>query len=738
MIRRLIGPVPVVVFCVLVMVMAFGLAATVSQPESSAKQYSLLLILNVLGALVLVGLIVGSLMRLVRQLRQQQPGARLTMRLVGMMALLVVIPLAVLYHFSVQFLSRGVDSWFDVKVEKAVDDALLLGRTTLAAIKQEALEGLEDDGQRFIGVIDQREVVSLLYELRDRHGYSELSLYSQSGRIIGSSSQAGSALIPERLSDLELSTASEGKASASLEPLEESSQRMRLVSPVFAQSLQAAPRILFALKPVPLRYARLTERVEQASTQYRQMVFSRGPFKFSLILALSVVSLVALLLAVWAAIYLAQRMMSPLAALSQGTRAVAAGDYSVRLPVTSNDEIGLLADSFNDMTQQVEDAQQAVQRSQQLAEDQRGYLEAVLAHLSSGVMSFDSDLRLLTHNAAASQLLDLDLESLHLKSFEELALASPQAEPLLTAIKEAEQSGSREWQQQVSLFGSRGRLTLIMRGTRISSGADIEAGTVVVFDDVTDLIQAQRDAAWGEVARRLAHEIKNPLTPIQLSAERIRHKVQDKLPAKEQKAVDRATRTIVAQVESMKSMVDAFSGYARPAQSRLRPTSINQLFVDVAELHRSDNQSLQFQFDFDPELPTILVDTNQLRQVAHNLFLNAADALAKRDDATVLVQTRLVDDHEPAMIEIRVSDNGSGFDHELIHNVFEPYVSTKQKGTGLGLAIVKRIIDEHGGMIWAENVKHGGACVCIQLPVQRVNKGSSSLTAINQAGGASH
>jgi len=715
LVRIFFGPVPAVILSLALLLALFALVSSIQQAKASGQYYSILLLVIVLGIVALCMLIAANLWSLWRQLRARALGSRLTLRLVAMFAVLVMVPLSVVYYFAFQFLNKGIDSWFEVKVEQAVDNALLLGQTSLEVIKREAVDELLAGAKR-LAEADSVDVIQLLNDLRQRGNYQELSLYSESGRIIASSSQEAQSLIRDTPDETILSQIRRGVEYVSLEPLSGDAQQLRVVVPVPSRAVGELPRALQAVKLVPLRYARLAETVERASAQYKQMVFSRGPLKFSLILSLTLVTLVAMLLAAWAAIFLSRRMAQPLRDLAEGTQAVAEGDYRKELPVTSADEFGVLVGSFNEMTRRINKAQSAARRSQREAEQQRTYLETILSHLSSGVLAFDRRYRLLTHNHAANVIMDTDFGANQGHELSSILSEHPRFDAFFGPIEDAMKRGLREWQAEVPVFGTHGRQVLIVRGTQLPGKGLQPGGYVVVFDDVTDLIQAQRDAAWGEVARRLAHEIKNPLTPIQLSAERIRNKYLQKLEPQDRTTLDRATRTIATQVESMKSMVNAFSSYAQPVSIELRHVQLNQLVQDVAELHKSEDRPINMSFELDESMPVITADGDRLRQVLNNLLINARDALVDVSEPAIQISTRCVDGGHNH-VELSVADNGPGIPENIMERMFEPYVTTKEKGTGLGLAIVKRIVEEHGGAIWAENQKAGGARVVIRLPV---------------------
>jgi nitrogen fixation/metabolism regulation signal transduction histidine kinase len=715
-VKFLFGPVPAVVLSLLLLFTLFLLTSAAQHAKLSGEFYSALLGVNILGILTLGILIAFNLLRLYRQLRAKVLGSRLTLRMVAMFVLLVLAPLTVVYHFSVQFLSKGVDSWFDVKIDKAVDDALLLGATTLEAIKQDGADRLVEGAGRLENVGNHYEITPLLNELRDEGGYLELTMYTQEGRFIASSYSDEQFFLPSVPDERIRSQTSRGQEYVGLEPISGGGQQLRIVLPVGSPGIGEPARILQALQLLPSRYAALADSVESVSAQYKQMIFFRGPLKFSLILTLTLVALVATLLAVWAAIFIARRITAPLRDLAEGTRAVAAGNYRKELPVNSTDELGVLVKSFNEMTKQINKAQSRARRSQKEAENQRTYLETVLENLSSGVMSFDNNRTLRTSNSSVAEILGSEIKND--LSVDRIRQDHPNLDPLFSVVGDSMTNRLDEWHNEVTIFGSRGRQVLILQGTRLTR----RGGYVVVFDDITDLIQAQRDSAWGEVARRLAHEIKNPLTPIQLSAERIRRKYLGLLTGEDRATLDRATRTIVQQVQSMEEMVNAFSNYAQPVQMELKEVNLNGLVKDVSELYKQDDHAITFAYDLDAALPLISADASRLQQVLNNLLINAQDALVNTESPAITLSTQTVETGENSSVELIVRDNGPGIPEDMIGKLFEPYVTSKEKGTGLGLAIVKRIVEEHGGGIWVDS-RQAGTRIRIRLPLSNYRAG---------------
>jgi len=403
--------------------------------------------------------------------------------------------------------------------------------------------------------------------------------------------------------------------------------------------------------------------------------------------------------------------------LIAGTRAVAKGNYDTQLPLPSRDELGFLVTSFNDMTKRLGRAREETRRSQQAVEAERAGLAVILARLSTGVVSLGPDLTVRTANQAASAILGVDLEAAVGSRFDESDRDSALFGQFLAAVKLRLNAAELDWREQLDLLSESGKRVLMCACTALPNDVGGAPGVVLVFDDITTLLQAQRDAAWGEVARRLAHEIKNPLTPIQLSAERMRRKFLGSMNAQDAQILERATHTIIAQVDAMKQMVNAFSEYARAPDMHFSRFDLNQLITEVVDLYKVQDSAAELKLLLSANLPQISADRIRIRQILNNLVTNSLEALEGKAAACVEIETQVAMDGPKQMASIVVSDNGPGFQRDLIGTVFDPYVTSKSKGTGLGLAIVKKIVEEHGGRIEADNRRMGGARVRILLPL---------------------
>lgn len=705
------GVAPILLLFCLLLVSLYLMGRATQNSEEFGRLYVSLLAINVSLLILLMVLIGANMVKLWRQYRNRSTGVRLTLRLVVMFVVLAMVPVSMVYWFSLDFIKRGIDSWFDVRFEKALEDALELSRTVLDSRMRDLLRRTETMTAELDNVPDD-QVPLVLNRLGNDSDVGDLTLLTVNGKIIASSGAGTGRVLPLYPNEAIMLQLRQGVTYVGLDQIPGVGLTIRVVTPVAGLD----GRMLQVLYPVPERLSVLTDSVQSTYARYDRLRYLRGWLKYSFALTLSLVLLLSLLTAVWAAFYAARRLVAPIRTLAIGTRAVASGDYRRRLPLPSHDEFGVLVQSFNDMTDKIALAQEEARLSQQQVESQRAYLEAVLERLSSGVLALDNQQVLRTANAAAGQILGVEMGEMIGQPLNALAESHTHLEQFVQALAVHLQGGEQEWREEVTLFGAGGRQVLMCGGASLPGIAEAGNGYVVVFEDVTALIQAQRDAAWGEMARRLAHEIKNPLTPIRLSAERLRHKYLKTMPSADMDLLDRSTHTIIQQVEAMQEMVKAFSEYARTPKLERRALDINGLIGEVLDLYR-DHVPVQWILKLEFGLPAIEADPGRFRQLLHNLFKNALEAVMERNDGRITVLTKRVEESGFPFVELRVDDNGPGFPPGLLGRLFEPYVTTKPKGTGLGLAIVKKIVEEHGGMITAENTGEG-ASVVIRLPLE--------------------
>ncbi len=710
---RLLFSGPTAVFIMLLML--FFSLRMISSASMDAEQfqqfYYLLLAVNLVILIMLAFFIARQGWRLLHQLHQHVAGSRLTLRMVIIFVSLAVLPALTVYSFSIQFIHRSIDSWFDVTVEQALEDAMDLSRSAVAEKKKTMLRQIRRLSDEIL--VDLNTLpISSLRELREKSGVDEVTLMTSGRRVLGSSSIDEEEFVPDLPGAELLLPLQQGRDHVVLDLSDDADRMIRVLVRIPIKNKNDF-LVLQAMTPLSERQHRLAASVQQAYSEYKGLVYLRKPLKLSFTLTLSLVLLLGVLSAVWAAFFSARRIAAPLRDLAEGTRAVAEGDYHKPIPLLNDDDFGVLIQSFNKMMRRLAKTHNALQESHQQAKQQRDYLEVVLNNLSSGIISLSPKKEIRTSNPEASLILGVAVEQYHGYSLFQLTKEKPELEALIRWIMTSIQNKVQCWAEEVTLTEADGAKTnLLCRGNSL-----VDGGYVIVIENVTSLVQAQRDAAWGEVARRLAHEIKNPLTPIQLSAERLRHKYLKTMDKKDAETLDRLTATIINQVDSMKEMVKAFSEYAKMPDLAMQSLEIEKLLLEVADLYRSNNK-LDIQYDLDISGILVKADQGRLRQVFHNLIKNTLEAATQQDKIILKVQTRLLQAHNQFFCLLELSDNGPGFPEDLLANIFDPYVTNKPKGTGLGLAIVKKIIEEHGGSIVAENLaRERGAHIVIKLPV---------------------
>ncbi len=680
-------------------ILLFLLAAASANTALFARHYPLLVILNVAVAVGLVVIVGYQLWMLGGAIRRRLFGSRLSLRFVVLFAMMALIPGVLVYTVSVQFLAKSIESWFDVRVDSALEGGLNLGRA--------ALDSLLEDLQRKtriaameLGEIAPAQQAAMLDQLLESAGASEAIVIGPTG-ILGSATRDLTRFVPNMPPLNVLRQARQNRGYRAIEGVGERGLMLRVIAPIGRLTLAEEQRLLQFTLPVPASLAVSAESVQSVYRSYKELTLSRQGLREIYILTLTLTLLLALFSAFALAFLLGRRLAEPLATLAEATEAVARGDFTRRARVTSTDELGILTRSFNSMTEQLDEARTAAEQNRRQVESAKGHLENVLANLSAGVLVLDRDMRLNIANASAGRIVGLDETTL-----DQTVLGNRLAPLLTLAGAEFAQRPTGTWQRETA-FGDQGQV-LLVRGSRMPEerGGDF----VVVFDDVTALVEAQRATAWAEVAKRLAHEIKNPLTPIQLAAERLQAKLSSRVDGADAQALQRATDTIIAHVQSMKTMVDEFREYARLPAPNLANLDLNAVVDDVLTLYENTRPSVRVHLA--PALPAIKGDASQLRQVVHNLLQNAQDACGGQPDAVIEVATSVRD----GMVVLAVRDDGVGFSEPIMRRAFEPYVTTKPKGTGLGLAIVKKIVDEHRGTVELANAEGRGAIVRVVLP----------------------
>jgi len=705
-----------------------GLLLLLALSVQNSVRYSNLqpwiLLINAIAVVTVSVLLARKVVELVRAFRAQVPGSRLTARTVAIFGSLVIAPLIIVYLFSLEFLNRGIDSWFKVEIKQGLADALELSKSAMDVRMREYARATELFANR-LGDRPNANWTAAADAQRAETGALEVAVYGTLGQVLAASSAGATSTTLPKLATPEMSRAiASGNVYWSLEPLSEGDYLIHTAAPIAANPGASEGRFVVAIYPVPPQLARLADAVQNSYSQHSNLVESREPVKNSFRLTLTLVLLLAMLTAIYGAIYSAEKLTRPVQDLIAGTRAVGKGDFGTRLPLPSRDEMGFLVHSFNDMTKRLRRAREETTRSQQAVERERERLSIILARLSTGVVTLGRDLIVRSANQAASNILGVDLELSIGQPLNALSEDNPRYARFAGEVVLRLARGESEWREQLDLKpDAAGARVLVCACTPLpgdehaENDAERQGGYVIVFDDISALLQAQRDAAWGEVARRLAHEIKNPLTPIQLSAERMRRRYLGQMHGEDAQVLDRATYTIVQQVEAMKAMVNAFSEYARAPDMKVTRFPLNALVTEVADLHRVQESGVKIDVELDPHVDQVEADRGRVRQILNNLIVNGAEAVENVPNGRVVAATQLETVGTAEYVTITVTDNGPGFSREVLGRVFDPYVTSKPKGTGLGLAIVKKIVEEHGGRVEADNRPEGGGRVRVSLPV---------------------
>ncbi|MCK5727779.1 MAG: HAMP domain-containing protein [Methylococcales bacterium] len=700
----------------LFIIILFGLIISSLQLMSSASQetaylsdiYSLLILINSLGSIALLGLIGINVYSLARELKKKEAGSRLTTRMVSLFVLLALVPACIVFYFSIQFLHQAIDSRFNVEIGEAMEDALELSQ---ASLDQQMRWYLKQTQQSAEDLKNQNETLLALTlgSFRESLSALETTLFTKQGRIIAFSSINTHDILPSIPDEYVWIQLRQENNYIRLNTNDNDGLNIQVLTLIKGDN----PRYLQVIYPIPVRMSDLADSIEFASVRYQEMNFLQDSLKKSFLLALLLVLLLSLLAAIWIAFVSIRHIISPVKELVKGTKAVADGHYEQLLPVMAQDDLGFLVESFNQMTQRIAHSRNIARNASLEVEQQRAYLESILENVNAGVMSFDSDFKIRTSNQAAFRILHCDQTC-----FSRYMAANTAKQPteltiflntVLTLIKE----NKTTWQQRITFLGGSRPQELLCRGKPLFSQKGGLVGAVVVFDDLTDLIQAQKNAAWGEVARRLAHEIKNPLTPIQLAAERLQHKLSKELSPPSATMLKNSTHTIVQQVEAMKRMVNDFSEYARPSKKQTEALDLYHLVQELLVLYQTQ-ENIHVTLVNNAKNTWIQADPVTIRQVLHNLLKNAQEAM--KGEGLIEISLNAIERHNAHYVELGVYDHGCGINSDKLETVFEPYVTSKVKGTGLGLAIVKKIIEEHGGIIWVDCQYKQGAGFIFQLP----------------------
>lgn len=722
----------VALMAVVGVLLLFMLTLATNNRLAYERNYNWLLAANILVSGMLLCVLVWGGLRLALRLKRGRFGSKLLLKLAGIFTLVGLVPGLLIYVVSYQFVSRSIESWFDVKVEGALSAGVSLASATLDTVANDMANNTRTAGAQ-LSQVSEAGAALMLERIRDQLGATDAVLWSAAGRAIASVGKSQFDLKPEKPGAQmlrNLREQGEPRAVASIEGLDDDSSdaqpadaaanaRVRILAliPNPTVGLLAEPRYLQVTIPLPQTLVTNALAVQAANREYQERALARGGLQRMYIGTLTLALFLAVFGAVVLAVVLGNQLAKPLLLLAQGMRDVARGDLRPKPALQSKDEIGGLTRSFALMTQQLADARADANRNLLQLDAARGNLQTILDNLTSGVIVLDQKGRIVLSNPGATRILRAPMAVFRGKKLADVSglqdfgrVVQEQFELFLG--DQAATQGRDRWQQVYELDAGDGGVvqnttSLVMRGAELP-----DAQRLLVFDDISEIVSAQRAQAWGEVARRVAHEIKNPLTPIQLSAERLAMKLTDKLQPTEQALLAKSVKTIVDQVGAMKRLVEEFREYARLPAANLQPLDLNALITEVLQLYGEENATVVVNASLDPECPQIRGDSQQLRQVIHNLLQNAQDATAQKAQETgqtpgpVFIETRW--NAAAQRVRMNICDSGTGFAPNILQRAFEPYVTTKARGTGLGLAVVKKIADEHHARVDLGNREEDG------------------------------
>ena len=708
------------------LVLLYMLTQATNNREMYEQNYARLFSVNVVVAGSLLLAIVWVAVRLLQRVRQGRFGSRLLVKIATIFALVGVAPGLLIYVVSYQFVSRSIESWFDVKVEGALEAGLSLGRVTLDTLSNDLATKARVAANQ---LSDTTEGASdlVLARVMEQLGASEATVWSASGKLLASVGPIGFQLSPDKPSGSQLRTARSERSVAWVEGLEDAGPgklthpqlKALVLIPAATVGLATEQRFLLVQRALPTNFVTNALAVESANREYQERALAREGLKRMYIGTLTLSLFLAVFGAILLAVILGNQIARPLLVLAEGVSQVAAGDLTPKLAMQGKDELGGLTRAFASMTQQLADARHTVQRSMSQVDSARAYLQTILDNLTSGVLVLNADGSVRSANPGAARILKLPLESFRGATLRQLAglesFAVGVQQQFSEFLSRRLEQPNDHWQQSFELGVAHEGMAAEQAQTLIARGAILpDRSRLLVFDDISDIVSAQRAQAWGEVARRLAHEIKNPLTPIQLSAERLEMKLSGKLQPAEQAVLVKSVKTIVDQVDAMKRLVNDFRDYARLPAAVLEPVDLNALVSDVMHLYEAS--TVPIQLELDAQIPRVLGDAEQLRQVLHNLLQNAQDATEQAlavSPANIVLRTQLLPNS--GRVRLSVLDHGGGFPENILKRAFEPYVTTKQRGTGLGLAVVKKIADDHASRIEISNRVQDGVVFGAQV-----------------------
>ena len=674
--------------------------------------------INIILILLLIFLIVRNLVKVIFERRHGIAGSKLRTKLVAAFIGLSLIPTVLLFLVSINFLSYSIDNWFSIRIGDALNRTLEVAQIYYQQSADQAkyyARQLSSDITRN-GLYEAEKYPYLKALVERRHKTYKLNMIdvhieNQKDNVIVRDQEhpqmVSKPLSPKSLEDLFV-----GREVTTMEQVGKGDLIQGAV-PIYSL---ANPKLVIGFVMAsyyfPVGLVDKIAVISKTSEEYRQLSLLKTPIKFGYIITLFIVMLLIIFSATWFGIYLAKGITVPIQDLAEATRKIAQGDLNHQIEIVADDEIGVLVDSFNQMTRDLKRSNQGLEQANLDLEQRRNDMETILRNVSAGVISVDRNGMITTINRAAEKMLGIRTQKVLNKRYHEVLIP----EHLILAeevLREMREKGDGFVEKQIDLTLRDKALTILMTITMIHDDGGEDMGMVLVFEDLTQLQRAERAAAWREVARRMAHEIKNPLTPVQLSAQRLQKKYGDRL-GEDDTVFHECTKTIIDQVEVLKNLVNEFSRYARLPVTRLMPNDLNEVIRDSAILFQDAHKGIAFDFLPGADIPKLMLDPEQIRRVMVNLLDNAVAAVDKLNGRIEILTA-----YDPAGPRVRVSvaDNGCGIPPGYKVKMFEPYFSTKRAGTGLGLAIVNSIVADHHGRVSVTDNYPSGTVVAFDLPV---------------------
>ena len=686
----------------------------------SNDTFIVLLSISIVFVICLFLLIIFQVFKLLQSVRKEITGSKLTLRLVISFGLMVLIPVSIVYLVSVNFLTKSIESWFDVRVESALEGGLNLGQKTIDIL----IDDIELKGKSIAYAIankpfEKRE--DILIDLREKFSISSAVLYKSDGSI-SAISESNPTISSTTLSLDDIKRAQNGYFGRIEETINKN-LLLKAFIPIFYNdktqtiNLTGYREILMLSQPVPESISKMAISVESVFEEYQQLRYSRNSLKIIYTLTLTIVLMLAILTSVAISFVISRKFTRPLSLLSEATNQIAKGNYKKIIPEIGKDELGTLVKSFNSMTHQLDTATKNSRKNRKRLEDARAFLDATLTNLATSIVVIDKNKDIKFYNKSAAKLLNFKLPNMIDENLKNAIKDIQKFDAVINFIDESlgRINKLKAISKEIVLDSQEDEKTLILKLSTLRESSGISY--ILVLEDISTVAKAQRQIAWSEIARRLAHEIKNPLTPIQLSAERVQNKIIDKLNETDKELLNKSTNTIIKQVDALKLMVNEFAEYSRTPSIVRKTVNITELIDEISYLY--SDQRIEIQKIYPNKIKELKIDENKFRQVLINIFDNSKAATENTKHPKIVITVK----YNKNFIMLKFEDNGIGIPKEIMEKIYEPYVTSKKTGTGLGLAIVHKIIEEHSGSIEINNINPNGVSTLITLPLTETKNG---------------